>query len=127
MRNVYLCGGINGLTDGQCNNWRNEARGQLNGFNLIDPMRRDYRGRENECVNEIVELDKEDVCKSDIILVNATRPSWGTAMEVMFAYIIGKHIVSVVSDVVSPWTRYHSSKIFTTWQGAFNYIGTLNE
>ena len=48
MRTVYLCGGINGLTDGECNDWRTMAKEQIKGHEFLDPMRRDYRGREAE-------------------------------------------------------------------------------
>lgn len=91
---VYLCGGINGLSDSACKDWRATSAGRLAPVRMIDPMIRDYRGREDECVNEIVELDKRDVLEADVILVNASRPSWGTAMEIMFAWSLQKPIVS---------------------------------
>lgn len=99
-RTVYLCGGINGLGDSACKDWRSAAREKLipgpgrSRFRVLDPMARDYRGREDECVGEIVEGDKADIVASDIVLVNASRPSWGTAMEVMFAWMFHKRIVA---------------------------------
>jgi hypothetical protein len=99
---VYLCGGINGLSDAACKDWRQVARNALNRgpgrarFHTLDPMARDYRGREDECVDEIVDGDKEDVLASDVILVNASKPSWGTAMEIMFAWSLHKRIVAFV-------------------------------
>jgi hypothetical protein len=95
---VYLCGGINGLSDADCRDWRAIASEALaaRGIRVLDPMVRDYRGREDECVNEIVEGDKADIRQSDILLVNACRPSWGTAMEIMLAYSAGKKVVSFV-------------------------------
>ena len=51
MKTVYLCGGINGLSDEDCTDWREATKAELyNHFNFLDPMRRDYRGREAECV-----------------------------------------------------------------------------
>jgi hypothetical protein len=41
---VYLCGPINGCTDSECIDWRAAAKKRLS--DTIDPMRRDYRGRE---------------------------------------------------------------------------------
>lgn len=73
---VYLCGGINGLSDADCRDWREVAKHRLRAETL-DPMRRDYRGREDESVDEIVAGDLEDIRASDFVLVNATRPSWG--------------------------------------------------
>jgi hypothetical protein len=97
---VYLCGGINGLNDAACKDWRQIARDTLipgpgrSRFSVLDPMARDYRGREDECVAEIIDGDKRDIFESDLLLVNASRPSWGTAMEIMFAWSLRKPIVA---------------------------------
>ena len=37
---VYLCGGINNLTDSECNDWRTKAKETLK-HKTLDPMRRD--------------------------------------------------------------------------------------
>lgn len=76
---TYLCGGINGLSDAQCGDWRSVARAALQ-TDTLDPMRRDYRGEEDESVAAIVEGDLDDI-RPQIILINATRPSWGTAIR----------------------------------------------
>lgn len=107
MKTVYLCGAINGKTDAECNDWRARAK-QLLGesFRTLDPMRRDYRGREDECYAEIVSGDLDDLDASDFILVNAAAPSWGTAMEVFYAYTEGKKVVAfTAAPRVSPWLR----------------------
>lgn len=120
---VYLCGGINGLSDGECNDWRSEAKATLHA-EAIDPMRRDYRGQEDESVDAIVLGDLHDIRQCDAILVNATRPSWGTAMELVYAHqqgtrkrpgVGGKLIVAFVGGArVSPWLRFHSSHVVET-------------
>lgn len=119
---VYLGGPINGMTDEQASGWRNQVRPILDqaGFLVSDPMVRDYRGREDECVKEIVELDKKDIQQADILLMSCPRPSIGTAMEVYFAWTIRmastkyKRIIAVVppDKPVSPWLRYHATEIF---------------
>lgn len=121
---VYLCGGINGLSDHECRTWREVARARLeyHGHTTLDPMRRDYRGKEDESVSAIVLGDLEDIGASDVVLVNATRPSWGTAMEIVYAHLAGKRIVAGVGDgPVSPWLRYHC-EIATTLQGAIDAL-----
>jgi len=105
---VYLCGGINGLTDADCRDWRAAAKRMLP-CECIDPMRRDYRGKENENYVQIVEFDLEDIATVDVVLVNAIRPSWGTAMEIVYAHISGKKIVAFAGECISPWLRYHCS------------------
>lgn len=118
-RTVYLCGGINGLSDAECKDWREEAKAALGpaGFKILDPMRRDFRGRESTAVREICEGDKFDIKDSDILLVNVARPSWGTAMEMMFA--VGQPHRKVIvgfncPENPSPWLTYHCDKLFRT-------------
>lgn len=108
---VYLCGPINGCTDAEANDWRAAAKRH---FPLaIDPMVRDYRGKEAEHYREIVDLDKRDVRAADVILVNYDRPSVGTSMEVFYAWTLGKPVVLWCPPyaVISPWLRYHSTVI----------------
>lgn len=109
---VYLCGGINGLSDAACRDWREQAKAVLP--HTLDPLRRDYRGREDEAVSAIVAGDLADIGDCDALLVNATRPSWGTAMEIVYAYKIGKRIVAFTGGgSVSPWLRYHCEVVRT--------------
>jgi nucleoside 2-deoxyribosyltransferase len=112
MKTLYLCGPINGCTDAEAINWREHVKTLWPGATL-DPMRRDYRGREAESVREIVELDKVDIAQSDALIVNYDRPSVGTSMEVYLAFTSGKAVVVVAREdaVISPWLRYHSHAI----------------
>lgn len=118
MQVVYLCGGINGLSDAGCRDWRERAKDLLHAHTL-DPMRRDYRGKEDDSVSEIVHGDIEDISHSHFILVNANTPSWGTAMEVRIAYDQGRRIVAFThGSRVSPWLRYHCGHIVDTLESA---------
>lgn len=121
----YLCGPINGCTDAQCNDWRDFAKHRLHDH--LDPMRRDYRGKEEECYREIVDLDKIDVRASDFIIANCHVPSAGTSMEVFMSWQIGKPVVTIVPDMrrASPWLRYHSTKMCTTIAEAVAWINAL--
>ncbi|HXV83157.1 MAG TPA: nucleoside 2-deoxyribosyltransferase [Candidatus Binatia bacterium] len=85
---MYLSGPINGCSDPECRDWRNQAVECLIkiGFEVIDPMARDYRGDEDKNVESIVKGDLQDIEQADILLVNAERPSWGTAMEVFLCF-----------------------------------------
>lgn len=119
---VYLCGPINGCTDAECNDWRAYAKSRLP--DTLDPMRRDYRGREAESVNEIVELDKIDVQECDAVIANCPKPSVGTSMEVFYAWQLGKTIAVIAPEPVSPWLRYHSTKVFGTIKEAIDWLET---
>lgn len=112
MNTIYLCGPINGCTDEECRDWRSYVT-EAWGGRCIDPMVRDYRGREEEAYREIVELDKIDVAEADIILVNYDKPSVGTSMEILYAWERGKRIIVVCreGDVISPWLRYHATHL----------------
>lgn len=123
---IYLCGPINGCTDAEAKDWREYVKSVWTG-DTIDPMRRDYRGVEDQNVDEIVELDKIDVMNSDVILVNYDKPSVGTSMEVLYAFERGKLVVVVAKEGerISPWLRYHSHKIVHSFGDALRYIGTV--
>ena len=119
---VYLCGPINGCTDEECKDWREAAKKRLP--NNLDPMRRDYRGREDECVKEIVELDKQDIDECHALLVNHPKPSVGTSMKVHYAWQRGKYIVVVCPRGMkqSPWMIYHSNDIVETFEEAYKLL-----
>lgn len=112
MRTIYLCGPINGRTTEHATNWREAAKKLWDG-RCLDPMRRDYRGRELEpgIAAEIVAGDIEDIQQSDAILVYFDQPSVGTSMEVFYAkHVLGKPVVVInASDKpLSPWLIHHS-------------------
>lgn len=119
---TYLCGGINGLSDAECRDWRESAKASLK-TDTLDPMRRDYRGREDNAAAEIVAGDIDDIDKCRFVLVNAVRPSWGTAMEVFYAHRSGAIVVSWTGDAsVSPWLRHHSHYVTPSLGQAIQYI-----
>lgn len=127
-KKIYLCGPINGCTDEECNDWRAFVKENTK-YQTIDPMERDYRGREDECVKEIVEMDKKDIDNSTHILVNYEKPSVGTSMEVLYSWERNKEVVVVTKKgiSISPWLRYHAHKIFNNFTDAIKYLEVINE
>jgi nucleoside 2-deoxyribosyltransferase len=121
-KSLYLCGPINGCSDQECNDWRQLMKDYWGG-RCIDPMVRDYRGVEDAAYREIVELDKRDVREADIIVVSYSKPSVGTAMEVHYAWTLGKPIVVVcpTGTSISPWLRYHATSIVHTYEDAVKW------
>lgn len=92
-------------------------------FNFLDPMRNDYRGKKLESVQLIIDGDRADVEASDIVLVSAVKPSWGTAMELFYAASLGKTTVVVCADdKPSPWLIGHASYLVKTFQDAWRII-----
>jgi len=112
MKKIYLCGPINGCTDFEATNWRDLIKNTWN-YECIDPMNRDYRGRELEpgIAKEIVDGDIEDINNSDLIVVFYEKPSVGTSMEVFYAkHTLGKPVVviDISGKPLSPWLLHHS-------------------
>lgn len=111
---IYLAGPINGCTDAEANDWRSAVK-KLHG-DVLDPMARDYRGKETEAVNAIVEGDKADIDACDGVLVWFERPSVGTSMEVLHAWERGKPVVVVnrSGKPASPWLTYHARAVVSS-------------
>jgi hypothetical protein len=120
---IYLGGAINGCTNSECNDWRNKATELMSDWEMINPMVRDYRGREDECVNEIVELDKIDINNSKALLVSYVKPSVGTSMEILYAWERQIPVFMFTdSDSISPWLKYHTTRIFKSMEDAVKYL-----
>lgn len=123
---VYLCGPIDGCTDDEATEWRNRVKSVLGEDHCLDPMRRDFRGVEDDHVNEIVESDKRDIYASDVVLANCWKASWGTPMEVYLAWYAGIPVIAVVPEgsKVSPWLQYHA-QVVTSLDSAFDILGAV--
>lgn len=124
---VYLAGGIFQLNDKDAKDWREFTKRKLaEQCDFLDPMRRDYRGREALMYAEIVNGDKYDIRHSDIILAMCVRPSWGTAMEIEYAYALRadkrKVIIGVVDNPISPWLRFHCDVLVPNVYAAIDKI-----
>jgi nucleoside 2-deoxyribosyltransferase len=114
MKKIYLCGPINGRSDGDARDWRERVKAAWHG-QCLDPMRRDYRGRETEpgMAAEIVAQDLADIDAADGLIVYFDRPSVGTAMEVFYAARQGKPVALVNATVqpLSPWLVHHCTHV----------------
>ena len=122
---IYLAGPIFQCEDHECIDWREEAKVKLDGFEVIDPMERDYRGVTNENHKNIVEDDKALIDTCDALLVNHLKPSVGTSMEILYAWERDKKVYLICEDgEVSPWLLYHATKIFKSQLDALEYIKT---
>lgn len=128
-KTVYLSGPIMDEHEGEAREWRQTARRLLVPyFRVLDPMRRNFKDREVDSANEIVEFDLQDVRDADILLVNYSKASIGTAMEVFYgAYDLGKFVVSFSPfefKECSPWMVRFSTKILPTLEQACDYLKT---
>ena len=127
VRKIYLCGPIMDCTGDESKDWRIRAKERLAGrFVLLDPMRRNFRDREIDSANEIVEFDLQDVRDADILLVNYSKASIGTSMEVFYAsHDLGKFVIAFSPETfenMSPWMVKFCTKILPSLDDALAYI-----
>lgn len=126
-KKIYLCGPIMDCSRDEQNTWRERAKERLAGkFLLLDPLRRNFRDREIDSANEIVDFDLQDVRDADILLVNYSKPSIGTAMEVFYAaHDLGKFVVAFSPGKYrdhSPWMIKFCTKILKDLDQALDYL-----
>ena len=77
------------------------------GYEPVDPMRRDFRGRTEGKEREIVEGDLAAIDSCDAVLADFTRPDEGTAMEAWYARSRGIPVVVYTGGTPPhPWTSY---------------------
>ena len=132
---VYLCGPMAGCTDKEAGGWREEAAARLSEYGIVtlNPMDRDYRdtkyGDDPESVlPDLVEEDKIDIEMSDVLLVNYSKVSVGTSMEIMLAWQRAKRVIVVAPEdlILSPWILYHSHQVYHDMGEAYDHIIKFN-
>ena len=126
-KSIYLCGPIMDATSEESKTWRQRAKERLAGrFILLDPMRRDFRDREIDSANEIVEFDLQDIRNADMLLVNYSKASIGTSMEVFYAaHDMGKFVIAFSPyeyKDMSPWMVKYCTKILPSLDSSLEYI-----
>ena len=68
---IYLCGPIMDEHAGHARAWRETAKKLLaKNFILLDPMRRNFKDREVDSANEIVEFDLQDIRNGTFTITN---------------------------------------------------------
>lgn len=93
------------------------------GWEPVDPMRRDFRGRTVGNEREIVEGDLADIDACDAVLAAFTEPDEGTAMEAWYAWSKGKVVVAWTGGAwVHPWTVYVSRGVHERLEDAVDAL-----
>jgi nucleoside 2-deoxyribosyltransferase len=103
VRRVYLAG------PPHADEYRRRAKALVSqiGWEPVDPMRRDFRGRTQGNEVEIVEGDLAEIESCDAVLAAFTSPDEGTAMEAWYAHGLGKPVVAYTGgSPPHPWTVY---------------------
>jgi len=94
------------------------------GWEAVDPMRRDFRGRTKGNERAIVEGDLADIDSCDAVLAAFTEPDEGTAMEAWYANSIGKPVVAWTGEArAHPWTVYVATSVHARLEDAVSALG----
>jgi nucleoside 2-deoxyribosyltransferase len=89
------------------------------GWEPVDPMRRDFRGRTEGREPDIVEGDLADIDSCDAVLADFTRPDDGTAMEAWYAHSRGIPVVAYTGGTPAhPWTVYVAAAVHADLEDA---------
>jgi hypothetical protein len=94
-------------------------------FNILNPCNRWLeKGGELEAEGPfVVQMDKMEIAKSDVLIVNATNPGWGTPMEQYIGWSTGKMIICFSDcDFPSIWAKAHSHKMCRTHIEAADWL-----
>jgi nucleoside 2-deoxyribosyltransferase len=89
------------------------------GWEPVDPMRRDFRGRTQGREAVIVEGDLADIDSCDAVLAAFTAADEGTAMEAWYANSVGKRVVAYTGGTPPhPWTVYVADAVHAELEAA---------
>jgi nucleoside 2-deoxyribosyltransferase len=89
------------------------------GWEPVDPMRRDFRGRTEGHEEEIVSGDLADIDSCDAVLAAFTAPDEGTSMEAWYAHAQGKRVIAYTGGAKAhPWTVYVAEAVHADLEGA---------
>jgi nucleoside 2-deoxyribosyltransferase len=133
MIKIYLAGPVDNCSEKEQTMWRHVVKQTKSEYTFLDPMHYEVdvvRGKRT--INKVIELEKGDIIDCDVLLAYPWKSSSGTAMEIMYAYMLNKdfrrnnkiHIV-VVSDkasYLSPWISHHSTIVVPDFHEAFQWI-----
>jgi len=82
------------------------------GWEPVDPMRRDFRGRTQGHEEEIVTGDLADIDSCDAVLADFSEPDEGTSMEAWYAHSRGKPVVVYTAGRrPHPWAVYVAAAV----------------
>jgi len=96
------------------------------GWEPVDPMRRDFRGRTEGNEEEIVTGDLEDIRSCDAVLADFGEPDEGTAIEAWYAHGLGKPVVVYTAGrMPHPWTVYVAAAVYSELDDAVRSLSQL--
>ncbi|MEM2315164.1 MAG: nucleoside 2-deoxyribosyltransferase [Candidatus Nezhaarchaeales archaeon] len=138
MIRLFISGPIQGMEDKQ--DYRKEMRRILEteGYEVVDPWEREkviYRATEKEWWRNVpprdfIERDLRDIERCDVLIAYLPTLSAGTCMELFYAKLKGKKVVSIIEfNNPSPWITLHSDVVLRSLKEFESYVkkGELKE
>jgi nucleoside 2-deoxyribosyltransferase len=132
--NIMVCGSIGYGNANDIKNMYTLLRSK--GFSLINHIIhegmdysdiRDFRDK-SDLSHQIVNHDLQYIEKSDVIVVIANGPSYGTAIEMYVAKNSGKKIILLAKDAVpTPWPVHFSDYIVGSENELFDLLYDLEK
>jgi nucleoside 2-deoxyribosyltransferase len=93
------------------------------GWEPVDPMRRDFRGRTEGHEQEIVDGDLDDIRSCDAVLADFGEPDEGTAMEAWYAHEQAVPVFALTGGrAAHPWTVFVAAAVCESLEEA---VGAL--
>ncbi|MCP8315592.1 MAG: nucleoside 2-deoxyribosyltransferase [archaeon] len=116
MKKIMVCGAI--ANKGISKIRKIQSLLKEKGFHVIDQISdedyskiKDFRGKK-DIAEEITKHDLDFIKESDVLVALIDRPSYGVAVEIYFAKISGKKIITMSKrKVPSPWPIAFSDRI----------------
>lgn len=118
---IYLSGPMCGVADEIRDSWRDEVISKYgNKCIFLDPRVRKLTETNKKWV---VKKDKEDILRSDVLLVRYFMPTVGTSMEILFAHNLNIPVLCVINEeTFKPlWLEVHVTKFFNSFEDAIKY------
>jgi hypothetical protein len=130
LSRVFLCGGIHGLADEECQHWRHVAQVKLEGLGYLvhNPLQHfDARGRDLSFgqIRRMVESDENGVDWCDTLLLKAEGAGLGSGGELYRAFVQRKYIVAWGRP--SPTATYRATVLFPGLYEALEHYRELRE
>lgn len=134
LSSIYLTGGTTDVQDvhpqGPDADWRSQAMTKLAryGLKVINPLEFAWTSEPanghdfSDGLTFKVQRSLELIDQCDAVLANLNRSSYGTAMEIFYAFRRGKVVTVVGPSPFSPWVLSHSQARFGDIQHALDYI-----
>ena len=133
MLKIYLAGPVDNCNPSEQTVWRRMVQSVYHQYKYMDPMAYEVdfmRGKKS--MNEIIQLEKQDIYNCDVLLAYPWSPSSGTAMEIMYAYMLNTDVrrndkikilaVCEKNKYLSPWISHHATAVFFDFYKAFEWI-----